>query len=73
MDDIMKQLGHGQESASGGLGFSEEIAFPATKDQILDQARKKHLPPDVLQQLERLPDKKYDNVSDLIASAVKGS
>ena len=70
MDEIMKQLGHGQEERP--LGFREEIAFPATKEQILDQARKKHLPPDVFQTLEKLPDKKYDNVSDLIASAVKG-
>ena len=70
MDDIMKQLGRGQESPD--LRGSEQIVFPAIKDQILDQARKKRLPPDVLQTLEKLPDKKYDNVGDLITSAMKG-
>lgn len=52
-------------------GYTEGMAFPADKHQIIEHARKQHLPPDVIRRLKKLPDKKYGNVSELISAAAK--
>ena len=70
MDELMRKAGSVIKELPGE--FTEGMIFPADKDQILDQARKKHLPGEVVDQLEKIPDKKYSNIGELISEAVKG-
>ncbi len=67
----MRKAGSGIRELPGD--FTEGMIFPADKDQILEQARKKHLPGDVMHQLEKIPDKKYNNIGELVSEAVKGA
>jgi len=50
--------------------FSDSFTFPATKDDIVAQARRKHLPEDVVERLEKIGERTYGNVSDLVAAVV---
>jgi hypothetical protein len=36
------------------------MSYPATKDQLVEHAKKKGAPKDVLEELSRLPDEEYD-------------
>ena len=54
-----------------GAQYAEGLIFPATKDQIVAHAREKHLPQDLLRKLEKLPDRKYESVADMVVSAVR--
>lgn len=67
MDDSVLDIGRSHKSANL---VPEGLAFPATKDEIIDHARRSHLPPDILDKLQKLPDKKYDNVGEMIRSAI---
>ncbi len=67
MDDSVLDIGCSYKSADL---VPDDIAFPATKDQIVQHARDSHLPPDVIDKLEKLPDKKYGNVSDMIRAVM---
>lgn len=67
MDDAVLDIGRSYKSADFVL---EGMSFPATKDQILQHARESHLPPDVLGKLENLPNKRYDNIGDMIRAAM---
>lgn len=58
-DDKMK------DSTSG-------MKFPASKDEVVQYAREKHLPPDVISRLEKLPDKTYDSAAEMVVAAAKG-
>ena len=51
-------------------GYTEGFAFPATRDDIIAQARRKHIPEDVVSHLQALPDRTFDSVSDLIQAVV---
>ena len=68
MDDAVLDIGRSYKSADL---VPEGMSFPATKDQILQHARDSHLPPDVLQKLDKLPDKQYDNVADMVRAAMR--
>lgn len=57
------------ENEVGNLGGC--LNFPASKDEIIAQARNKHLPPEVMKQLEDMPDKKYNNLGEMISAAVR--
>jgi hypothetical protein len=67
MDETVLDIGRSIKSADL---VPEGMSFPATKDQILQHARDSHLPPDVLQKLDKLPDKKYDNIADMVRAAM---
>ena len=71
MDELMRKAG--LLSESGTPGYAEGLNFPAAKDEIVAHARRRRLPKEVMDQLERLPDREYKNVSDLVTSALKGS
>lgn len=45
------------------------LMFPATRDDVIALARRKHLPPEVVQELHRIPDKVYNNIGEVIAAA----
>lgn len=51
--------------------FGDGMAFPASKDEIIDNARRQRLLPDVIDRLQRIPDKKYANVCELIKESGK--
>ena len=53
--------------------YGEGLLFPATKDQIVSHAREKHLPKEVIEKIEKLPDKTYDNIGEMISSAMAGT
>jgi hypothetical protein len=55
-----------KDSASG-------MKFPASKDEIVSFARQQHLPTEVISQLEKIPDKKYDSLGEMIAAAARGA
>lgn len=67
MDDLMRKVGLGAEE----MPYAEGLLFPATKDQILAHARNRHLPGEVIDRLEKIPDKKYSNIGELISEAAK--
>ncbi|MHB0913440.1 MAG: DUF2795 domain-containing protein [Armatimonadota bacterium] len=52
--------------------YPEGMVFPASKDDILAEGRRQHLPPEVMERLERLPDKKYSSVSEMVTTALRG-
>jgi hypothetical protein len=56
----------------GGSANTNGMCFPATKAETLEHARKNHLPGEIINQLEKIPDKKYLNLGELISSAAKG-
>lgn len=61
-----------QSYSEGSLGdYTSGLTYPATKDDIIAQARRKHMPEEIISRLEKMPDKKYENVGDVISSAVK--
>jgi hypothetical protein len=48
------------------------MKFPASKDQVVQYAREKHLPPDVISRLEKLPDKTYDSAAEMVVRLLSG-
>jgi len=52
--------------------YTAGMKFPASKNDVVEYARSKHLPPDVVSRLENLPDKTYDNVAEMVVAAAKG-
>jgi len=67
VDDSILDIGSSYKSADL---VPDNIAFPATKDQIVQHAKDSHLPPDVIERLEKLPNRKYDNVSDMVRAVM---
>lgn len=66
MDELMRKAQMAEdERILGQTG----IAFPASKTQLLAEARRQNLPPDVVEKLERLPDRTYSDITDLVRSA----
>lgn len=67
----------GRKASEGGRGYLDKvnpaaverylrgIAFPATKDDLIEQARDNDAPGDVLKALDMLDDKRYDSVVDI--------
>jgi hypothetical protein len=51
--------------------YTEGLKYPASKDEIVAHAREKNLPKEVIDRLEKLPDKQYNSSGDIISSAVK--
>lgn len=51
--------------------YTQGMTFPATKDQILAHARENHMPQEIIDRLEKLPDKQFNSISELVISAVE--
>ena len=66
MNKIRSASASGMKDLAGG-----GMTFPVSKDEIVDNARRQHLPPEVLGRLERIPDKEYDNIGELVREAGK--
>ena len=52
-------------SASELASYLKGISFPCSKQDILDTARNNSAPDNVIEWLDRLPDKEYNNVTDV--------
>ena len=57
----------------GVQGSGGWLIFPTDRDGIIELARKKHLPPDVIEGLQKIPDKVYNNIGEVVAAASKFS
>jgi hypothetical protein len=67
----------GKRSAQGGRGSShvsspvavenylKGIDFPASKEDLVNQAKSNHAPEDVVRTIQRLPDKEYGSPIDI--------
>jgi len=42
------------------------IKYPATKNQVIDEARKQNIIGDTMQALENIPDREYNSADDII-------
>jgi hypothetical protein len=69
----MDWLNKSESYADNKMKDLSGMNFPASKDEVVSYAKSKHLPPDVISRLERLPDKTYDNVAEMVVAAAKGS
>jgi N-glycosylase/DNA lyase len=65
--DVFKQVGIPRSNESDKE--SDSLLWPATKDEILRQARRKGVPEEVINRLEKLPDKIYKNIGEVIKAA----
>ena len=71
MQDILKKA---KEFGTDKIAdYTEGVNFPAGKKEIIDHAKKNHMPPEIVQKLEKLPDKEYKDISDLVVTTVKES
>lgn len=52
-------------SASELASYLKGISFPCGKQDIVDTARNNNAPDNVIEWLDRLPDKDYNNVTDI--------
>ena len=67
MSDILKKIqNYSQEQYSD---FTGSMKWPATKDDIVRQLRQQHAPDFVVKQAEKLPDKKYDSIGDVVKAS----
>ncbi len=51
--------------------YLKGINYPASKDELLEQARKNNANHDVLEAMGKLPDKEYDSQDDVILTGSK--
>lgn len=51
--------------------YTEGMKFPASKDDIVAHAREKNMPKEVIDRLEKLPEKNYNNPDDIITTAIR--
>ncbi|MHB1001089.1 MAG: DUF2795 domain-containing protein [Armatimonadota bacterium] len=68
MDWLQKGTGFAQDKIND---YTEGLNYPASKDEIVAHAREKNLPKEVIDRLEKLPDKQYNSSGEVISSAVK--
>ncbi len=54
-------------------GIGSGMRFPASKSEIIAHAQNQHLPREVISQLQKLPDRTYDNLGDMVSSAVRAA
>lgn len=66
MNDSLDMM-EGVMKPGGGL------IFPANRDEITRLAQEKHLPPDVISSLQKIPDREYANIGELVAAVSKVS
>lgn len=59
------QEGHGKVSASEVQKYIGGISFPASKDDLVQHARQKDAPQEVLDVMGNLPDKEYESAADV--------
>ncbi|MCL5666874.1 MAG: DUF2795 domain-containing protein [Patescibacteria group bacterium] len=59
------QVGKGESEAFNLAGFLEALAYPASKEDILDFAVDQQAQPEILDMLDQLPDTIYNNPSDI--------
>jgi len=52
--------------------YLEGIAFPATKDEVVNLAQYNHATDGVMQLLKRLPDREYSSPEDVIEASGVG-
>ncbi|MCL6629347.1 MAG: DUF2795 domain-containing protein [Armatimonadota bacterium] len=65
--DVFRRVGIPSNDKTGEV--SKSLVWPATKDEIVEQAKRKGLPREVVERLEKLPDKTYKNIGEVIAQA----
>ena len=71
MQDILKKA---KEFGTDKIAdYTEGVNFPASKRDIVDHAKKNNMPPEIVKRLEKLPDKEYKDISDLVVTTVKES
>jgi len=46
-------------AASRILDYLSDVAYPASRQDLVDYARKAHAPGDIMRTLERLPEQRY--------------
>lgn len=54
-------------------GYLGKEIWPATKAQVIEQARAQHAPDEVLARFEQLPDEQFTNMADLWAALGGGN
>ena len=69
MDEWMRKVGSYPKDAM--QGYAEGMPFPATKDQIIAHARSRRLPKEVMDKLEKIPAKTYNNIGELVSTATR--
>lgn len=60
--DVLKEF----EGVQNAVQAFREVKFPATKNQLLQEARKLNACSEVIKALEACPDREYTNFSDII-------
>ncbi len=70
MSDILRKIGDFSQDQYNE--FSRSISWPATRDDIVKQLRQQNAPDFVVKQVENLPDRKYDNIGEVV-KAGRGS
>ncbi len=64
MSDIMGKIGEfSQEKYRDYVG---NMNWPASKDEIVGQLKSQNAPDFVIKQAEKLPDKQYANIGDVV-------
>ena len=64
MSDILKKIeNYSQEQYSDLTG---NMKWPATKDDIVSRLKQQHAPDFVIRQAEKLPDRDYDNIGEVV-------
>lgn len=67
MSDILSKINaYSQDPYSELTG---NMKWPAMKEDILNRLRQQGAPDFVIQQVEKLPDKRYDNIGELVKEA----
>jgi|GEM_PF-5668296 len=64
MSDILKKVeNYSQEQYSE---FAGNMTWPASKDEIVSRLRQQHAPDFVIKQAEKLPDKRYNSIGEVV-------
>ncbi len=69
MEDVLRKAKLYSEQSH--RRFARSIMFPAAKDEIVLQLRQQGAPDEVIEQAEKLPDREYENIGDIINEAAK--
>lgn len=51
--------------------FIKDLQFPTTKQELLTTAEDNDAPPQILDRLQKLPDREYESITDVIESAAR--
>jgi len=69
VQDILRKVESYSEEKRGE--FTAALMFPTTKEQIVARLKQQGAPDTVIERAEKLPDKKYENIGELVKAAGK--